>query len=158
FLALQLGETASFGFLAKGGGIIAFRLGVDFTEAAELVRHLRETAQVGVTSRGDVIVPEFDLAAAHDLYRRLIGPVEGGLAETRQMIVATNGPLLSLPFEMLVTAATPAVTNGDYRGVPFLLKRFALSYVPAPQTFVGLRRVTEASAAPRPFIGFGDFR
>jgi CHAT domain-containing protein len=158
FLALQLGETASYGFLAKGGGIIAFRLGVDFAEAADLVRHLRETAQVGVTPRGDVIVPEFDLAAGHDLYRRLFAPVESELAGVARVIIATNGPLLSLPFEMLVTAATPAVGNGDYRGVPFLLKRFALSYVPAPQTFVGLRRVTASSAAPRPFIGFGDFR
>jgi CHAT domain-containing protein len=42
--------------------------------------------------------------------------------------------------------------------VPFLLKRFALSYVPAPQTFVLLRQIASASSAPEPYIGFGDFR
>jgi CHAT domain-containing protein len=59
---------------------------------------------------------------------------------------------------MLVSAPYEKVTNGDYRAVPFLLKRFAFSYVPAPRTFVHLREVKEASHAPRPFVGFGDFR
>jgi CHAT domain-containing protein len=42
--------------------------------------------------------------------------------------------------------------------VPFLLKRFALSYVPAPQTFVRLRQIKASSQAPEPYIGFGDFK
>jgi len=34
----------------------------------------------------------------------------------------------------------------------------ALSYIPAPQTFVVLREHTKPSAGPEPYIGFGDFR
>src|SRR5262249_61684133 len=106
---------------------------------------------------GEVVVPESDIAAAHALYRRLFGPIADELKDARQLVVAANGPLLSLPFEMLVSEGGGLVTQGDYRAVPFLLKRFAVSYVPAPQTFVGLRRIKAASAAPRPLIRFRDF-
>src|SRR6185437_6334453 len=110
------------------------------------------------TDDGRPQIPIYDLTAANRLYETLFGPIAGELKGVTHLVISPNGPLLSLPFEMLVTQPTAAVENGDYRAVPFLLKRFAMSYVPAPQTFVGLRRIKHASAAPEPFVGFGDFR
>ena len=158
FLTIQLGQKSSFGFFATRQGITAFRVPLTLESASQAVNHLRKTAQVDISDRGDVTIPAFDVAAAHRLYQDLFAPVAAKLGGLDRIVISSNGPLLSLPFEMLVTDATPAVGNGDYRGVPFLLKRFALSYVPAPQTFVLLRQIASASAAPEPYIGFGDFR
>ncbi len=158
FLTIQLGQKSSFGFFATRQGITAFRVPLTLESASQAVNHLRKTAQVDISDRGDVTIPAFDVAAAHRLYQDLFAPVAAKLGGINRIVISSNGPLLSLPFEMLVTDATPAVGNGDYRGVPFLLKRFALSYVPAPQTFVLLRQIASASAAPEPYIGFGDFR
>jgi len=158
FLTIQLGQKSSFGFFATRQGITAFRVPLTLESASQAVNHLRKTAQVDINDRGDITIPAFDVAAAHRLYQDLFAPVAAKLGGLDRIVISSNGPLLSLPFEMLVTDATPAVGNGDYRGVPFLLKRFALSYVPAPQTFVLLRQIASASAAPEPYIGFGDFR
>ncbi|HZS84323.1 MAG TPA: CHAT domain-containing tetratricopeptide repeat protein [Stellaceae bacterium] len=157
-LAIQLGRSASFGFLVTPTHVTAYRIPLTLAEATAAVDHLRKTAQVFFTAAGVPQIPIYDLAAANRLYATLFGPVEAELKPFTHLVIAPNGPLLSLPFEMLVTAPTAAVTNGDYRAVPFLLKRFATSYVPAPQTFVNLRRIKSASSAPLPFIGFGDFR
>ena len=158
FLTVQLGQKTSFGFFATRQGITAFRVPLSLDSASQAVSHLRKTAQVEISGSGEVSIPAFDVAAAHRLYQDLFAPVAAKLAGLDRIVISSNGPLLSLPFEMLVTDAAPAVADGDYRGVPFLLKRFALSYVPAPQTFVLLRQIASASAAPEPYIGFGDFR
>jgi len=158
FLSIQLGQKSSFGFLATRQGITAFRVPLSLESAAQAVNHLRKTAQVDINDRGDVTIPVYDVAAAYRLYHELFSPVATKLGGLDRIVISSNGPLLSLPFEMLVTDPTPAVANGDYRNVPFLLKRFALSYVPAPQSFVLLRQIPSASAAPEPYIGFGDFR
>jgi CHAT domain-containing protein len=158
FLTVQLGQKTSFGFFATRQGIAAFRVPLSLDSASQAVSHLRKTAQVEISGSGEVSIPAFDVAAAHRLYQDLFAPVAAKLAGLDRIVISSNGPLLSLPFEMLVTDAAPAVADGDYRGVPFLLKRFALSYVPAPQTFVLLRQIASASAAPEPYIGFGDFR
>src|SRR6185437_17039126 len=134
FLSIQLGQKSSFGFLATRQGITAFRVPLSLESAAQAVNHLRKTAQVDINDRGDVTIPVYDVAAAHRFYQDMFAPVATKLSGLDRIVISSNGPLLSLPFEMLVTDPTPAVTNGDYRGVPFLLKRFALSYVPAPQT------------------------
>lgn len=155
---IQLGREHSYGFLVTPRKVVAYRLALTLEQATAAVDRLRKTAQVFFTADGQPRIPIYDIAEANALYRTLFGPIGPALAGVKHLVIAPSGPLLSLPFEMLVTAPTPAVTNGDYRTVPFLLKRFAVAYVPAPQTFVGLRQIKAPSAAPLPFIGFGDFQ
>jgi CHAT domain-containing protein len=150
-LAIELGETASFGFLVTRGGVKAFRIGLTLDEASKAVGHLRQTVV-------DAAIPEFDIAAANELYKKLFGPVDSELRPLERLVISVSGPLSTLPLEVLVTEAVPPIANDDYRAVPFLLKRFALSYVPAPQSFVRLRQIETASRAAQPYVGFGDFR
>jgi CHAT domain-containing protein len=157
FFAVQVGRKSSFGFLVTRQEVTAFRVDLTLENAGKAVEHLRQTAQVGVDASGQIKIPAFDVAAAYRLYQQLLGPVSAKLAGLDRIVVSGSGPLLTLPFEMLVTEQTPPVANYDYRRVPFLLKRLAVSYVPAPQTFVLLRHVAP-SAAAEPYIGFGDFR
>ena len=128
----------------------AFRIPLTL-EAPPLVDHLRKTAQAEVSDQRRARPSRvYDVAAAHNLYQELVRhrPSRSSRRSTRSSLL--NGPLLSLPFEMLVTDATPVISNGDYRKVPFLLKRFALSYVPAPQTFVLLRQIARRPRRPSP--------
>jgi CHAT domain-containing protein len=158
FVSIYLGQQSSFGFLVTRERVTAYRVPLTFDTASKAVEHLRKTAQVDIDDRGNVRIPNYDVAAAHELYQQLFAPVADKLDGIDRIVVSSNGPLLALPFDMLVTDETAAVTNGDYRKVPFLLKRFALSYVPAPQTFVRLREIKSSSQAPEPYIGFGDFK
>lgn len=65
------------------------------------------------------------------------------------------GPLLSLPFELLLTG--PA-SQDALAAAPWLLRRGTIAHVPAAANFVSLRKIAGNSRATRPWFGFGDFR
>jgi CHAT domain-containing protein len=50
-----------------------------------------------------------------------------------------------------------SAANGDYRKVPWLLRRAAISYFPSPRVFLNLRGEQAGAPGTSPFIGFGDF-
>jgi CHAT domain-containing protein len=65
---------------------------------------------------------------------------------------------LRFPLAALVTQPGVSASNGDYRNVPWLLRKLALGYFPSPRVYVNLRERSGAAAASEPYIGFGDFR
>jgi CHAT domain-containing protein len=65
--------------------------------------------------------------------------------------VSPGGPLLSLPWGVLVTKAPAAGQPPQY-----LARDTAISVLPTIGSLRELRAVAGRSAAPRPFIGFGD--
>jgi CHAT domain-containing protein len=103
-------------------------------------------------------LPVFDVAAAHDLYKQLLGPIEGDLGRLKKLVIAPGGPLSSLPFEVLVTRKIPPVTDGNYADVPFLVTNLAISYTPSSKNLFVQRRNVKPSRAASPYIGFADFR
>jgi CHAT domain-containing protein len=151
--------NGSFGFLLQRDGAVAYRISLTQAEIAGLVGKLRDSVTLKAVS-GQASLPDYDTAAAYTLYAALLGPVAERLAGKPRLTIAATGALLTFPMEALVTASGATAGNGDYdyRRVPFLLRQFALSYVPAPRTFVDLRRIKTGSPGIRPFIGFGDFR
>jgi CHAT domain-containing protein len=151
------GTERSYGFVVQHSAITSFEVPLSRRQTVEMVTALRTSAQLDV-SGADVKIPAFDLAGANTLYTALLKPAEPLLKDTHDLVIAPSVPLLSLPFEMLVTAPGVSVASGDYSKVPFLIRRFEVSYVPAVQTFVDLRHIKSASHADRPFLGFGDFR
>ncbi|GGF11093.1 hypothetical protein GCM10011611_15920 [Aliidongia dinghuensis] len=156
-IAFFSGTEHSYGFVVQRDNVGAFEVPLTRRRTLELVTALRTSAQLDL-SGPDVKIPPYDLAGANTLYADLLKPAEPMLKDIRNLVIAPSVPLLSLPFEMLVTAPGVTVTDGDYGKVPFLVRRFEVSYVPAVQTFVDLRRIKSGSHADRPFLGFGDFR
>jgi CHAT domain-containing protein len=71
------------------------------------------------------------------------------------LIVVPTGPLLSLPLGVLITKPAPT-TDIDGDGISWLARQFAISVLPSVRALLDLRATTMASAAPHPFIGFGD--
>ncbi len=108
-------------------------------------------------------MPPFDVAVAHGLYRDLLGFAEDRLAGIHRLIVVGAGPLQSLPPAVLVTSAKAFPRLGkleDYREVPWLIRRFAISVLPAVSSIRDLRTLPPVVSPRSSFAGFGnpDFR
>ncbi len=150
FVSITLARSGGWTFVLRDGHIAVGPVGGGTEEIAALVKKVRKSIEPGDDDR----VPMFDVAAAKDLYDRTLGPVADALEGASVMTVAPTGPLLSLPFEVLLTG--PAETN-NLGAAPFLVRKFIIAHVPAAANFVKLRQ-TAASRQTRPWLGFGDFR
>ncbi len=154
FLQIVLGEKGGYGILARDGALTAYRIDLSSAQAAQTVQTLRKAFMPD--ARGEL--PAYDVALAHDLYQRLLGPVKARLSGVRELTVAADGALQSLPFALLVSEAPPPIASpADYKRVAWLVKSMTLAYVPAAQSFVLLRGVAARSRAPNAYVGFGGF-
>ena len=123
------------------------------------VTYLRKALDSEPGTFGDI--PEFDLAQAHDLYSRLLKPVEKGFAGASDLLVVAHGPLGQLPFSVLPIAPVRLDLNkgelfSDYRKVPWLIRKASIIRLPSVASFVTLRTLPEGDPSRRAFAGFGD--
>jgi CHAT domain-containing protein len=108
---------------------------------------------------------DFDVAASHDLFKTLFGPVSDRLLKARHLIYEPDSKLISLPVSLFVTdqasvdrvkARTHAANQpGDYRDVAWLGAKLDSSLVLSASTFLQARTF-QPSHARRLFRGFGD--
>ena len=150
FVSIALTPHGGWVFALARGTIAAAPAGTDEAGMAALVRRIR--ASIEPNAHG---LPAYDVADARTLYDDTIGPVAPSLAGAHALVVAPAGPLLSLPFGLLLSGPADAASLGH---APFLVRRFAISHVPAPANFVSLRRAAAQTQGTRPWVGFGDFR
>jgi CHAT domain-containing protein len=99
-------------------------------------------------------LPVFDTAAAHALYTETLGQLAPAMAGVKALVVAPGGPLLALPFSLLLTG--PAAPD-RLAAAPWLIRQMSVAHVPAAANFVALRKIANTSRAARPWFGFGDF-
>lgn len=150
FVSLTLGEKSGWAFALRDGRVDVARIEGGLAVMAGLVRRLRDSIE-NVTGRP----PPFDIAAAQDVYRATLAGLEPAIGDARALVIVPSGPLLSLPFELLLTG--PA-TQETLASAPWLLRRATIAHVPAAANFVSLRKIAGNSRATRPWFGFGDFR
>jgi CHAT domain-containing protein len=150
-----VGPKASFGFLADADGITAYEIDLTQEEAKRFVKNLRFPMEKEVDP-GD-LPPKFVTSYAHELYQRLFEPIGSQIAGAKHIIAVPSGPLLSLPFGVLVAEPHDWVSGSDYSEVPWMARRYALTLSPSVQSFVNLRKTVQPSRAPEMLIGFGDF-
>ncbi|WP_431280523.1 CHAT domain-containing protein [Humitalea sp. 24SJ18S-53] len=150
-VTMLLGPTHGYVFAVRRDRVMAARTTMTEGDATRLVAQLRESTAPNSGASGP---GRFDIATAQAIYRGLIGPLEPALTGAQTLVVAPDGPLLSLPFGLLLTGEADAAALNR---APWLIKRFAVVHVPGPQTFVSLRAAGPGSTAPLPYAGFGDF-
>lgn len=122
-----------------------------------------ETQLAFLRSSAEVADPDhrsFDLTGAHDLYVRLFAGLERDLQTVDSLVIEPAGPLFSLPFGALVTAAPTSemlarAARDDYPGVPWLAQGTSLELSVSAAGFVRLRNAP-ASKAPKPILAFAD--
>jgi CHAT domain-containing protein len=146
---ILLGDEHGYSLAVRAdGNVTARRIAIGDAGAAALVARMRAGVDQPGTDRG------FDAAAAHELYTALFGPVAAALEGAEQLTVIPDGPLLSIPFGMLLAEpADPAALVG----ATWLIRRHAIAHATSAQAVVTLRNAAPASAAPRAYVGFGDF-
>jgi CHAT domain-containing protein len=149
FASIVLTGPGGWTFLLRDGRIAVAPVRGGEPRMAALVRRTR----AGIERTGPGL-PRFDTAAAAEIYAATLGAVGGALDGATALSVAPSGSLLALPFEVLLTGPADADRLPE---APFLVRRFAISHVPAAANFVGLRRL-EPSRAARAWFGFGEFR
>jgi CHAT domain-containing protein len=105
------------------------------------------------------MIPAFPAAAAHDLYQRLLGPLEPAFTGARHLIFIGDGALESLPLSVLLIAPPPADVARDpkaLRGLAWFARRYAVSVLPSASALKSLRQSARSSKAVQPFFGVGD--
>ena len=142
-------RTISLGEKNMAAKVAAFRRGLDVDELTKSV------------SMGKAQL--FDLAAAHELYVALFGPVEALIKDKPQLLIVPSGPLTALPFHLLVTdkpaIAVPQMQINDmaaYRDAAWLVKRHAVTVLPSVASLKALRVFARKGQGTKPMIGFGD--
>ncbi|MCO6418714.1 CHAT domain-containing protein [Siccirubricoccus sp. KC 17139] len=148
-VTMLLGRHSAWVLALRDGKVYSARASLGEAEAAGLVNAIRAGVidQNGAPGR-------FDPAPAQALYNALLKPLEAALDGAETLVVVPDGPLLGIPFGLLLTGP---VTDPNLGKAPFLIKRHGIVHVPSPQTLVTLRGTGAASSAPLAYGGFGDF-
>lgn len=136
-------KPVALGADALSAKVAAFRRGLDIGKAVDA------TGKTGL----------FDLALANELYAALLGPVESLIKDKRSLLVAPAGSLTALPFHLLVTeppAAAIPETFAGYRDAAWLVKRQAVSILPAASSLKASRVFARKEVSTKPMTGFGD--
>jgi CHAT domain-containing protein len=68
------------------------------------------------------------------------------------LLIAPDGPLYLLPFEALLTQDH----GSSYTDLPYLLRRFAISYVPSASVLADLRKSRPVENSGKMFLAFAD--
>jgi CHAT domain-containing protein len=150
FAAIMLSDDEGWVFLLRNGTIAVSKIDGGVKQIGELVRRIR--AGIELTTAG---LPTFDIADDQKLYQMTLGGVASSLEGVTALVVAPAGPLLSLPFEVLLTGPADASSLAE---APWLVRKFTIAHVPAPSNFVSLRKIATGSRATHPWFGFGDFQ
>lgn len=160
-ISLYTTQDKTLVWAVKANGQASFSV-VDLPQASlvESVARLRKSldpSDVDVSK-----LPTFDYDTAHDLYRKLLAPVEPGWKGARELIFVSHGALSEIPLSVLVTTPfKPTKTSqgttpfAEHAEAPWLLKQVAISYLPSLSALSSLR-TTVAQPAVKSFIGFGD--
>jgi CHAT domain-containing protein/Tfp pilus assembly protein PilF len=142
--------------------VAALRCGLDF-EGAWLVLKSRcpDLLNVEYTKADDEArkpLP-FDLTHAYNLYKALFGQFENVIKYKHHLLIVPSGPLTQLPFQVLVTdppaVQIPALGIG-YRDAAWLIRKHAISILPAFSSLKSLRKLAKDSQASDLYIGFGN--
>ncbi len=150
FASTTLSDRDGWVFLLRNNTITVSKISAGTPVIAGLVHQIRQGIEI--TNGG---LPTFDIASAQKLYQLTLGGVAPALKGAKALVVAPAGPLLSLPFEVLLTGPAQASALAD---APWLMRLFTIAHVPSASNFVSLRKIAGGSRATQPWFGFGDFR
>ena len=159
-ISTYVGDERTYVWALPRDGEVAFAVVDQGREAlAETVALLRAALEPNAQTLGDI--PDFDVAAAHDLYRRLLEPVKAGWKEADSLLVVAHGPLGYLPLSLLPTEPVePGTGEGTlfagYRDVPWLARDHAVTLLPSVASLRTLRGLPPGDAARKAYAGFGD--
>jgi CHAT domain-containing protein len=95
----------------------------------------------------------FDRALAYQLYRQVLGPVEGIISQKTRLSFVLGGALTSLPPQVLLMSDPE---GKDLASLDWLVRKYAITILPSVASLKVLRGGNAVTVAAKPMIGFGD--
>src|SRR5262249_54750732 len=130
FAQITVATSETWTLLLRDGQISLGHSETGLGPMTRLVVRLRATL-----ARQSGAVPDFATGPAHGIYAATLGTVANPLADASALVVAPSGPLLSLPFALLLTED---FSGADLRAAPWLVRSMSVAHVPSAANFVGL--------------------
>ena len=158
YVRLTVSAQGGFGALVTRDGVTPYRVDLTAEEAETAAAKLRKSAQLARSGA----LPDYDLDGARSLHAKLFAPVEAQLANLTALQIDAGGPLASIPYPALVTAAPDEAALGriesdqDYSGVAWFARRHSLAVSLGPAAFVRTRKAPPAPIGA-PAYAFGNF-
>jgi CHAT domain-containing protein len=146
FALIVLGDDHGWTFVLHDGRIAAARIDGGLKPVETMVQAIRDTMRL---DNGKPV--PFASDDARKLYTALFGQLSGVMDDTRRLVVAPSGPLLSLPFGLLLTGPV----GGDLAKAPWLIQSMTVEHVPAAVNFVLFHDKVKKSTAASAWAGFG---
>lgn len=155
-VATFVGEETTFVVIFTAEASRWYAVPIRRQELSQKVRAIRATLDSKLWI--DKVPPRFPAQIAYELYDKLLGPGADMLDGMLKIVVVADGPLMSLPFSILLTQ--PWDINGQgapaYSDAPWLVRRHALESAPSLAAFVLLREVQRPRARKMSFLGIGN--
>ena len=159
-IATYVGEDRTYVWAIPEQGSVAFAAAdIGREDLADTVALLRSALEPNAQTLGDI--PDFDVAAAYDLYELLLKPVEAGWKRAKSLLVVAHGALGYLPPSLLPTAPVELVSESgalfsNHRDVPWLARSHAVTMLPSVASLATLRGLPSGAPDRKAFAGFGD--
>jgi CHAT domain-containing protein len=160
-LEYAVGKESSFLFVVSQEGVHSFRLSPE-GEINQLVQEVRAVLRQPSRQLSRYRDYLTYVRAARQLYEMLMAPAADVLATKQNLLIAPDGALYYLPFEVLLSKDAKRGGRPDYRGLAYMLKQWAISYVPSASVLASLRQNRpkpegpQVAAALKALLAFGD--
>lgn len=145
-----LGPRVSLCFVARRDTVSAVRLDVDVASLGRDVGELRQP----LSSPRSLGTLGFDLALSERVKDRILGPVEPYLRGADRLLIVPDGPLNTVPFEMLVASSgrqgRAEAMYGEFLETQFVGDRYAVVYLPSASLVVPPGRWGSAGSGAGP--------
>ena len=148
---------------------------VQRVEIAERVHRIRRAIEKVAVGESVLFLREIDPDTLHALYRDLVAPVAASLAGREKVFVVADGPLQTVPFELMLTRYTPQqraafdearrLTDGsperpylgEYAPLEYLGKQARFAYLPSLSALTSQRLYPKGTSAARyDLVAFAD--
>lgn len=148
-LEFALGQEGSYLFMVTRTGLETYPIPSD-PILRERVLRLRDALERENRRKQHIYLEE-----ARQLYQDLLAPAAPALAGRKKLLIVPDGALHLLPFEVLLTASG----SGGFQDLPYLLRSYAIAYVPSASVLAELRsprREPPSGSARLRFLAFAD--
>src|SRR6185295_11904269 len=150
-----VGSDETYLFVLTRERLATFRLPVGSALLARQVASLRELLDTPQNQLAQTYLDQ-----AYGLYRELLEQAAPLLKRKGTLLIASDGALLELPFEALLTGHRRLAGNLSFKDLPYLFLEHPIAYEPSASVLGELRRENAASVgaggAGLDFLAFAD--
>ncbi len=148
-VTVLLGKEESYLWVIKTDGMVFKKIPVTSDEIAREVSIIRASLENPEMGQGDRSKSVYPTDVASHIYETIFGQVKDELDDVNRIIFVPDGPLFSLPLEVLLAAKPEKkITEfSELRHLDWLVDKFAFSYVPSASSLIALRELAGSSTA-----------